>query len=758
MTGRLTPLVIIGGGGFGREVLELVRDINRAAPTFDVLGFLDDGEVTADLLQRLGAPLLGASTRLSEIAASFTIAIGAAGPRRRIDALVRARNRTAATLVHPAATLGSDVLVGEGAVIAAGTRLTTHVVIGRHAHVNVNCTLGHDVIIEDFATLYPGVHLGGGCVIEEGATLSMGCVILPNVRVGRGAVVGAGAVVVRDVAPDTTVVGTVARSTLRSRLSEDENRSESQGLRRQRPVMVSDVATGAPGSDREVSRALEFRVVGPRDAQTLAEIFMDIDETFFRPHPFTESEARQIANHVGRDTYAILLDGQRPVAYGMLRGWEEGYETPSLGIAVGTALQGRGLGRVMMTHLHAEARRRGAVRVRLRVHHDNLRARRLYESMGYMYAGEDRGELVMLADVGRAADTDPGPRTTPGAMKALLLDVNAPQWTSLLPETPYDFYHLPAYVALCAAYEQGEARALYVEDGRRKMLLPLIVRNIAGSDRRDATSPYGYPGPIGRGTDDPGFLSGALIAGIAALRTAGIVSIFVRLHPLLNVSLPDGAGEVVRQGLTVDVDLSLPGATLWAQMRQNHRRDIKKAAQRGLVARIDQDFEQYSAFKRLYRVTMDRRSAGNEYFFGDEYFDGLRRALGARLNLCVVERDETVAAAGLFVEASGIVQFHLAGTDAAFTRAEPTKLMIQFVTGWARERGNRHFHLGGGVGCRDDSLLHFKLGFSPRRQPFHTLRAVIDEPEYRRLVKAHDPSLDPGMLEGYFPAYRASSR
>ena len=499
---------------------------------------------------------------------------------------------------------------------------------------------------------------------------------------------------------------------------------------------------------------LDFRVVGPRDARALAEVFTDIDESFFRPHPFTPSEAVRIANQVGRDVYALLLDGDRPVAYGMLRGWEEGYETPSLGIAVRTSSHRRGLGRLMMSHLHAEAQRRGAVVVRLRVHPDNLRARRLYESIGYGYAGEDRGELVMLIDLDSGPGEDPWRRATPGGMKAHLLDVDAPRWTSLLRQTPYDFYHLPAYVAQCAANDRGQARALYVEDGARSMLLPLIVRDIPGSEHRDATSPYGYPGPIGRGTDDPSFLSEALTAGVSALRAAGIVSLFVRLHPMLNVSPPEGVGEVVLHGHTVGIDLTLPEAALWAQMRHNHQRDIKKADRAGLVARIDADFEQFGAFKRVYRATMDRRSADEYYYFGDDYFDGLRRALGERLHLCVVEKDDAVAAAGLFVETDGIVQYHLGGTDAAFARAEPSKMMIHFATGWAKERGNRHFHLGGGVGGADDSLLYFKLGFSPRRHPFHTLRAVIDEPEYHRLVKARDPSLDPDMLGGFFPAYR----
>ena len=125
-------------------------------------------------------------------------------------------------------------------MIAAGVRLTTHIVVGRHAHTNLNCTIGHDVIIEDSATLYPGIHLGG-CVIEEGATLGTGCVVLPNVRVGRGAVVGAGSAVVRDVAPDTTVVGTVARPTLRPRSAIREGRC---------PIRMRPPATDQDGCGR----------------------------------------------------------------------------------------------------------------------------------------------------------------------------------------------------------------------------------------------------------------------------------------------------------------------------------------------------------------------------------------------------------------------------------------------------------------------------------------------------------------------------
>ena len=141
---------------------------------------------------------------------------------------------------------------------------------------------------------------------------------------------------------------------------------------------------------------LEFRIVGPGDAAVLLDLLDGIDRAFFRPHPFTLEEAERIAGHSGRDVYGMLMNGDRAVAYGLLRGLDEGYSTPALGVAVRADEQGRGYARATMTALHGEARARGATGIRLRVDAANTRARRLYESLGYAYRGEERGELVMV--------------------------------------------------------------------------------------------------------------------------------------------------------------------------------------------------------------------------------------------------------------------------------------------------------------------------------------------------------------------------
>ena len=351
-------------------------------------------------------------------------------------------------------------------------------------------------------------------------------------------------------------------------------------------------------------------------------------------------------------------------------------------------------------------------------------------------------------------DADPAARTAraPRALEGRLLDVDAPEWHAVLDATPHDFYHLPGYVALCATQERGQACAVYVTDGDRALLLPLILREVDGA-AIDATSPYGYPGPLITG-DGESFVRLALATARQVLLGAGVVTAFIRLHPLLNTQLPRHFGLIVEHGDTVSIDLSRSKEELWSQLRQNHRRDIARAARLGFAARMDETWENLETFKKLYRATMDRRGATAFYSFDDAYFASLREALGDRLHLCVVEGNGVVAAAGLFVVTGGIVEYHLSGSDEELLHLQPLKIMLSYVTTWAKERGCEVLHLGGGVGARDDSLLHFKLGFSPLRNPFSTLRMVLDLSTYHRLVRARGPDLDPNDRSSFFPLYR----
>ena len=212
-------LVIVGAGGFGREVHDVVEAMNAAGTGMDLIGYVDDQDATDDLLARLGSSRLGSIDLLCDRNPNgpvgddvgYVIAIGAGEVRRTLDERLTAAGRRALTLVHPMATVGGDNRIAEGCILTAGARVTTNITLGRHTHLHVNCTIGHDSVLDDFVSVYPGATVSGNVHLADGVTIGTGANVLPGVTVGAGAFVGAGAVVTSDVEPGVTVAGVPAR-------------------------------------------------------------------------------------------------------------------------------------------------------------------------------------------------------------------------------------------------------------------------------------------------------------------------------------------------------------------------------------------------------------------------------------------------------------------------------------------------------------------------------------------------------------------
>ena len=206
-------IVVIGGGGAAREMLDVIDAINSVGDRhIEVLGVLDDGQPDEEKLAAYGTELLGSVEDLAGLPSDvgYAIGIGAPGVRSAVD--TRAGGRSCPVLVHPTAVLGRRVELGPGTLVAAGAVFMNHVVTGRHVHVSVNCSIGHDVRLGDYVEVSPLVALSGFVTASEGAFFGTGAKVNPGLRVGARATLGAGAVAVRDVAPDVTAVGVPART------------------------------------------------------------------------------------------------------------------------------------------------------------------------------------------------------------------------------------------------------------------------------------------------------------------------------------------------------------------------------------------------------------------------------------------------------------------------------------------------------------------------------------------------------------------
>ncbi len=198
-------LYIIGAGGHGQVVLDCAREAG-----FEIGGFLDDDEnLVGKFIQ--GIKIIGKVALAKEIDGFIVVAIGDNYKRKEIVESLMFDDSKFATVIHPKATIGSNVEILPGSMILGGVVINTSTVIGRHTILNTSCSIDHHNRIGDFVHIAPGVHIGGTAEVGELSFIGLGTSVINNVKIGREVVIGAGSVIIRDVPDFVTVVGNPGR-------------------------------------------------------------------------------------------------------------------------------------------------------------------------------------------------------------------------------------------------------------------------------------------------------------------------------------------------------------------------------------------------------------------------------------------------------------------------------------------------------------------------------------------------------------------
>lgn len=202
-------LIIIGGGGHGKVVRDLAFDQKK----YDSIAIADD-RFSSTFLQDglLYVPLESAVERLQEDPAmEAVIAIGNNQTRRSVVERLGLPDSRYAVLVHPSATIGSEVTIGWGSVVLPGAIVSCGAALGNHCIVNSGAIVEHDSVIESFVHLSPASSLAGNVVVEEGVHIGIGASIIQGIKVGRWSTLGAGAVAVREIPCHCTAIGVPAK-------------------------------------------------------------------------------------------------------------------------------------------------------------------------------------------------------------------------------------------------------------------------------------------------------------------------------------------------------------------------------------------------------------------------------------------------------------------------------------------------------------------------------------------------------------------
>ncbi|MGZ5179943.1 MAG: hypothetical protein ACXWC2_05670 [Ramlibacter sp.] len=300
-----------------------------------------------------------------------------------------------------------------------------------------------------------------------------------------------------------------------------------------------------------------------------------------------------------------------------------------------------------------------------------------------------------------------------------------------LPVRPRPATLHPRYVAADARRDPALTPVfLCVEAGAERWLHALHTTAVPGTDWRDASSPYGYGGPVST-TDATDFLGFAWQAYTRWMRESGVLVEYVRFHPLLANERWYG-GRVQDNRAVVSVDLQ--AGNLEAGYSVRTRQAVRKAGAANVLYE-ERPFDGHAtAFGAFHRAAMQAMGADPFYLFDDAYFEATGRMPGATLAVCRDGGTGAWLAAALLLDGAGVREYHLAASSDAGRRLGAATLLLHRAALQAREAGRTQFYLGGGTDASEDNpLLFFKSGFSRQRLAYRTGSAVFDADGYARL-------------------------
>lgn len=388
---------------------------------------------------------------------------------------------------------------------------------------------------------------------------------------------------------------------------------------------------------------------------------------------------------------------------------------------------------------------------------------------GDLYLGERTYDLT-------SSDLQPSPhwRLRPAAK---MIPSSSSEWTEYIERTKHDFFHRSEYHQFTESVQSGKAWLCVYGTLEKFLAWPVMIEDIDSSGiasagpLKDISTVYGYAGPVTCGCEhDRTFLLSAWKELTGMWRSQGVVSVFTRFHPLLanHRLLPhlrddrqqiEFEHELFAEGATIAVDLRRTPDDIWRSYDRHLRQALRRLSTMEMSVTPDAEWQHLDDFVRIYHGTMMRNNASPFYFFSREYFQKLREKLGLQGTLLVTRYEDQIASIALLIEYGSIANLHLLGTEDRFAHLSPSKLTIHETQAWARGRGNRFLHLGGGRGSRtDDPLFRFKSMFSDQSHPFFTGRWILNRDAYQALKAKFERGGEQrnGAPSGssFFPAYR----
>jgi len=320
---------------------------------------------------------------------------------------------------------------------------------------------------------------------------------------------------------------------------------------------------------------------------------------------------------------------------------------------------------------------------------------------------------------------------------------NSREWRHILSLVKtYDFYHTLSYHQL---EKSGEPRLLVFREKDNVMALPLVVRKINGTQWFDATSVYGYAGWICSHQnmnipEAPEILREYFVK-------EKIISVFSRIHPIIENADSFPAGTVERLNLTLGINLKEQPAVQWRHYSRSVRRSINKSRKSGIRVRMGKSPADVALFSKIYTDAMLRLNAPEHLLFPTGNFESLIQSNDFDAFILFAELSGKTIGGAIFVSCNEFMEYHLGAMVHSYKHYSPLKLLIDEARLIGNEKKMSVLHLGGGYGGENDNLYVFKQRMSSLTYTFKVWKWIINEEIYKNLSSGKNPT-------NYFPCYR----
>tara|TARA_R110002049_G_scaffold293219_5_gene478111 strand:- start:1085 stop:2119 length:1035 start_codon:yes stop_codon:yes gene_type:complete len=320
----------------------------------------------------------------------------------------------------------------------------------------------------------------------------------------------------------------------------------------------------------------------------------------------------------------------------------------------------------------------------------------------------------------------------------------------------YDFYHTYDYHCNCAKKNEKAILICYTQD-EILIALPLVIRPIKNTSFFDATSVYGYGGPLSKNiTADFNFTTFYTKLRLY-FQKKNIVSVYSSLNPYIDNQkrILSGLGKIEKIGKIVNIDLQQS----LTEQEANFSKTTKRYTTRNkklFYSKISKTKEDVGKFIALYYKTMNRLDANDNYFFDEAYFNKLieSTAYTAQVIFAITKDTHKIASAVLLVKTNHtIIQYHLSGSLEEYKHLSPIRFLLNEIRILGTTAGYTYFNLGGGFGGKQDSLFDFKASFSNDYRKFKVWKYIVNPKVYNTLTRENKNTTV--LTETvFFPLYR----